>query len=213
LDWPEDVAQLADHLGLQRFAVEGESGGGPHALALAYALPERITTAVVLAGMGPADDPRVVEGMNRLNKLLFRSALHAPWLLRLCMWSMAKSVADPAKSQKYMRKRAAAAPAADREAFMQPELLAALSEALRQGSRAASDEMALFAKPWGFRIEDITVHVDLFHGEQDTNVPFAIARSVAARLPNCTARMLPEYGHAVGFYVQDEVMQCVRNAA
>jgi pimeloyl-ACP methyl ester carboxylesterase len=162
--------------------------------------------------MGPADDPNVVEGMNRLNKLLMRSAIHSPWLLRLAMGSMARSFAEPAKAQKFMRKRAAAAPPTDREAFMQPAMLAALSEGFRQGARAASDEMRIFAKPWGFRIEDITAHVDLFHGVQDMNVPIAIARSVAARLQNCTARMLPEYGHAVGLYIGDEAMQCVRNA-
>src|SRR5207245_3071247 len=35
LDWPGDVAALADELGLDRFAVAGWSAGGPHALACA----------------------------------------------------------------------------------------------------------------------------------------------------------------------------------
>jgi len=33
LDWPDDVAELADGLQLSRFAVCGFSGGGPYALA------------------------------------------------------------------------------------------------------------------------------------------------------------------------------------
>src|SRR5262249_13234638 len=40
LDWPDDVAQLADHLGLARFAVLGVSGGGPFAAACAYKLAQ-----------------------------------------------------------------------------------------------------------------------------------------------------------------------------
>jgi pimeloyl-ACP methyl ester carboxylesterase len=31
-DWARDVAELADYLGIESFAVAGESGGGPHAL-------------------------------------------------------------------------------------------------------------------------------------------------------------------------------------
>ena len=33
LDWPDDVAALAQHLHLDHFAVVGVSGGGPYALA------------------------------------------------------------------------------------------------------------------------------------------------------------------------------------
>ena len=49
LDWPNDVVELADYLGLDSFAVAGESGGGPHALACAYRLADRVTKALVLS--------------------------------------------------------------------------------------------------------------------------------------------------------------------
>src|SRR5690606_38283888 len=50
-----DVELLADTLGLERFAVFGVSGGGPHALAVAAALPHRVSRVAVLASTAPCD--------------------------------------------------------------------------------------------------------------------------------------------------------------
>lgn len=46
VDWPADVQSLAHHLGLQQYAVLGMSGGGPHALACARVIPEKVLTQV-----------------------------------------------------------------------------------------------------------------------------------------------------------------------
>ncbi len=53
LDWPRDVEQLADHLGLDGFGLLGHSGGGPHALACASALPNRITRVATVSSVAP----------------------------------------------------------------------------------------------------------------------------------------------------------------
>ena len=59
-------AAIADALGLGRFAVMGASGGGPHALACAALLPERVTAAVTLAGLAPRESRRgLVRGHGR----------------------------------------------------------------------------------------------------------------------------------------------------
>jgi molybdopterin-guanine dinucleotide biosynthesis protein A len=50
LDWPDDVVDLAAGLGVDRFAVVGTSGGGPHTVACAYKIPERLTAVAILAG-------------------------------------------------------------------------------------------------------------------------------------------------------------------
>lgn len=55
LDWAADVSQLADHLGIDEFAVTGWSAGGPHALACAHALPAHVKAVAVLSGTGPRD--------------------------------------------------------------------------------------------------------------------------------------------------------------
>jgi len=56
LDWPADVTQLVDALGLQRFAVTAHSSGGPYALACALAMPERVTAVVLASSVVPLDE-------------------------------------------------------------------------------------------------------------------------------------------------------------
>src|SRR5262245_38470702 len=63
LDWPDDLAQLADALGIERFAVVGPSGGGPHPLACALKLVGRLTSVGLLASTAPRDLPSATEGM------------------------------------------------------------------------------------------------------------------------------------------------------
>jgi pimeloyl-ACP methyl ester carboxylesterase len=52
----DDARQIMDALGIERFATMGYSGGGPHALACAALLPDRVTSVVTLAGVGPFTD-------------------------------------------------------------------------------------------------------------------------------------------------------------
>src|SRR5205807_2683904 len=54
-DCVADVAAIADELGIGRFAVTGGSGGGPHCLAVAAGLPERVTRAACVVGVAPYD--------------------------------------------------------------------------------------------------------------------------------------------------------------
>jgi pimeloyl-ACP methyl ester carboxylesterase len=53
----DDVALIADELGFDRFAVTGGSGGGPHALACAALLPDRVVRAVCVVGVAPLGTP------------------------------------------------------------------------------------------------------------------------------------------------------------
>jgi pimeloyl-ACP methyl ester carboxylesterase len=80
LDWADDVAALADELSWGRFSVAGVSGGGPHALACAVALPERIAAVGVVSSVAPFW-PGALEGMLPTTRRAFQLARWAQWLL------------------------------------------------------------------------------------------------------------------------------------
>src|SRR6266487_2257498 len=50
--WGDDLAALAGHLGLDRFALAGESGGGPFTLAAAHRLADRVSVVALIASAG-----------------------------------------------------------------------------------------------------------------------------------------------------------------
>src|SRR5690606_7341419 len=74
VDFPDDVAQLADALGLERFAVFGVSAGGPYAAACAWKLPQRVTGAAVVSGPAPFDREDAYEGLDAAYTAMFRAA-------------------------------------------------------------------------------------------------------------------------------------------
>jgi pimeloyl-ACP methyl ester carboxylesterase len=69
-------------------------------------------------------------------------------------------------------------------------------EAFRAGLRGAAWENALTARPWGFRLEDIAMEVQLWHGQLDRNAPAAMGHHVAEAIPNCRAVFYEDEGHA-----------------
>ena len=216
LDWPADVSALVAHLGLERFAVAGESGGGAHALAVAYALPERVSVVALLAPMGPVDGAERFAGMRPTNVLVFRLARHAPVLLRLGSLVMRCVVLLGQRFPALAERLEAAAPEVDRRATQDRDYSIrgfAVVDAYRSGSRAAADELALFARPWGFRLSEVRTPAHIWHGTADVNVPFRIAENMARELPDVTTHFVDGAAHLVGFQARADVMDVVVEAA
>jgi pimeloyl-ACP methyl ester carboxylesterase len=195
LDWPDDVTQVTDALGLERFAVVGVSGGGPYVAVCAWRLPQRLTRVGIASGFGPLDAPGVTAGMSRQNRLLFQVAGWLPVLPRLLLATMAISAI---RWPDRVLERGLAA-AVDRVYLQRPQLRAVLAqslvEALRGGGRGAAWELGLYGRPWGFHLEEIGVPVHLWHGEQDGNAPVAMGRYLAGAIPGCRASFFPGEGH------------------
>jgi pimeloyl-ACP methyl ester carboxylesterase len=168
--------------------------------------------------MGPGNEPWVREGMKPMNKRLFWMAQRAPWMLNLAMAGMARSFSTEERRAKFVAKQLTVqGPADARLLETHPELLEVFgygaAGAFREGGRGAAQELALFARPWDFRIEDVTCHVELWHGVEDVNVPVAVAREVARRLPDCTAHVVEGAGHALALEHVDEILATVLRAA
>lgn len=196
LDWPRDVEEVADRLGTGRFAVIGISGGGPYALACAYAIPHRLTAAAVVAGVAPLYAPGAVQQMPLSRRLGVALARRAPWALRPILALGGNPRRSP---ERFLRRFSAGMCPADQAVLAAPYLramfLRSYAEAARSGVRGMAWELRLFARPWGFRLEDISMPVYLWHGEQDRTTPISMARCVAQTLPRCRPVFLPDQGH------------------
>ena len=200
-DWAGDIRQLADALGIERFLVAGFSGGGPHALAVAHALPGRVIAAGSISGAGPLDTPDALAGMNRVNRLVFWLARSAP----AGLWPLAAQHARATKRHPAKVFEAAARdrklPEADRAAMARPRMRdlgpRSAPEAFRQGVRGFVDEARIVAQPWGFDPSAIKPPVFLWHGADDANVPVAMARHLAARIPGSTLTVYRDEGHLI----------------
>lgn len=209
LDWPRDVAEAADLLGLDRFAVLGASGGGPYALACAHEIPERMTRVGVVSGVGPYDAPGATQGMRRQNRVGFQLGARFPALARLMMWSMARQMRR--RPERTLDAIAQAMSSADAEVAHRPEvrqiLAADIAEAFRQGGRGAALDVVLLGRPWGFRLDAIQPQVLLWQGEADALVPPAMGRHLAAQIPNCRATFFPGEGHLLVVGHMAEIVQ------
>jgi pimeloyl-ACP methyl ester carboxylesterase len=78
LDWPDDVVEVADQLGIERFAVEGFSSGAPFALACAYKIPHRLNVCGLIS---PATGPFLQQAGSFALRSEVWMLVHVPWLV------------------------------------------------------------------------------------------------------------------------------------
>jgi pimeloyl-ACP methyl ester carboxylesterase len=210
LDWPEDVSAFADAEGIDRFPVIGVSGGGPYAAVCAYSIPQRVTRAAIVSGVGPTDLPGSTAEMPRIRQLGAMVARHAPRLLGAVLWLVANPQRNP---ERFFDRMAAGNSPVDQKVISQPEIRAMLmenyTEATRPGIRGFAQDSIILSNPWGFPVEDIAIPVFLWHGEEDANVSISAARTLARRIPNCRATFLPEKGHWLFYECWEDILRSV----
>jgi pimeloyl-ACP methyl ester carboxylesterase len=197
LDWPDDIRRLADHLGLDRFYVMGCSSGGPHALACAYRLADRVLACAAVSSVAPMGRPGAFEGLPLPNRLLAVSARRAPWLTRLIRRLMYSLVTRDVETA--TRRLMASIPESDKEALYAPEhvdgFVASIREAFRGGWQGTARDDVLVNRDWGFALSAIGVRVDVWHGEADVNVPCHAGEYLHAHIPHSRIILLPGEGH------------------
>ena len=178
-----DVAAIADALGLGRFAVMGASGGGPHALACAALLPERVTAAVTLAGIAPRD--RVAD---------WYAGMADPGALRAAAQGREARAAFAAAPEDFDPSVFTEADWAALDGTWAP-LGADAGAAHRAGTGGLIDDDVAFAAPWGFALEDVGAPVLVVQGGEDRMVPPAHADALVRGCPRAELWLRPRDGH------------------
>ena len=205
----EDLRTIADTLGIDRFEVIGLSGGGPYTLACAAAMPDRVVAAGVLGGVAPVRGADGISGgVSTLISVAAPVIQIAGAPLRLAasqLIHLIRPVAEPA-----LYAYARISPEADRKLLVRPEFKAMFLDDLLNGSRkqlaAPFADVVVFARDWGFRLDEVKVPVRWWHGDRDHIVPFEHGQHVVSRLPDAQLTHLPGESHLAGLGRAEEIL-------
>ncbi len=200
-DWAADVSHLADHLGLQRFALLGNSGGGVYVAACAACIPARLTSVVIVSGAWRMDAPEMAKNLPFVNRIFWILARRFPPGLRLLLGTMRKP--GKASLDAELEKMRLHLADADYIAMSEPgrfkSLQRAIREALRNGTSGPAWDIRMYVHAFDFNLADIRIPIRLFHGAQDRNVPIALVRSFVQELPTAVLTVFPEDAHLSTF--------------
>ena len=177
-----DLRAVLDALAVDHVVTMGASGGGPHALACAAVMPERVRAAVAIASPSPyTGDPAWFEGM-----------------------------AAPGGLQSALRGRDDRAAFAETDQFDETQFVdvdwAALAGTWQDLGRDAAaadadgpdgliDDDVAFASPWGVELEAVGVPVLIVQGGRDRVIPPSHARHLLELIPMAELWLRPGDGH------------------
>ena len=209
LGFTEDLRTIADTLGINRFAVIGLSGGGPYTLATAAAMPDRVVMAAVLGGVAPLiGEDGISSGLMELAKIVRPIIEVADTPIRWVAGSLMKVIAPFGSPALDLYARIS--PHGDRNLLSRPEFKAMFLDDLLNGSRkqlaAPFADIVVFARDWGFRLEDIKVPVRWWHGDADHIVPYAHGQHAVARIADAEMFTLPGESHLAGLGVPEDIL-------
>ena len=180
-----DLAGVANALGIDRFAVMGHSGGGPHALACAAQLPERVLAAVCVSGMAPVDAAGLdwFAGMMPSGVAELRAAVEGRSPLEQFL---ASNEFDPEQFTP-----------ADHAALSGEWawLGGVAGKAIKAGLAGLIDDELAYVAPWGFDPAQTQPPVLFVHGAADRMVPSSHSEWLAGQIPSAELWRRPDDGH------------------
>jgi pimeloyl-ACP methyl ester carboxylesterase len=193
LEVADIVARIADDRSIEKFSVVGFSGGGPYALACGAHLPDRVSRVAAVSSWGPIDEIEAASASLTTDERDLVSAVRSdPGAATESLWEFGHWFAE--NPLRFLE----TAPE-DEPIVRDPEARANFTEAnlegARQGQAGLVGDWVADALPWGFRLADIGVPVDLWIGEQDPGRAPLDAYEIERRAPSCTVHADPDAGH------------------
>lgn len=195
--WPALMAELADALNIDRFSMLGVSGGGPYVLACAAALPGRVLAGAVVCGAPPIAELSGHGALSPLYRFLLWVFKYQPRAVRnmfalarpFLLWRDAYSFLPPIR--KFL-------PGPDSDILSDPDTFHSVFVCNADAFIDVDglfDDAALYAAPWGVRLDAIASPLQFWHGVEDSNFHWSLAEELAARLPTATLRIIEDEGH------------------
>lgn len=207
-----DTAGIADALGIDTFSVVGRSGGGPHALACAALLGDRVECAATLGSLAPIDAKRLkwYDGMVKSNVRAYDPETEEGEL-ELIAATMVKGLRNDPES--LLRTLGSELDAHDKEIVGDIALRRIIAEthakALEKSPAGWIDDVLALRSPWGFEASAISVPVKLWHGKDDAFSPISHARWLAEEIRNSILEERPDTAHFASVQMLPEFLRWI----
>jgi pimeloyl-ACP methyl ester carboxylesterase len=195
LDWPPDVAALADALDIDRFAVMGWSCGGPYAAVCAAKMPDRVTAVGLLSSAVPFELVGTTKGLSSDDRVLLLLVKWAPWLASALLRISIANASETRLFREIRRSFPAIDVAALKERGPVVDAVAFIKESMRQGTAGCLQDYRIFGDPWGFDLGDVTVPAHIWEGAEDHTGPPAYRELLLRHLPDSRVSVVPGEGH------------------
>lgn len=195
---PDSLAVL-DYIGADKAYVLGSSGGGPHALACAALMPNRVLGTALIGCVAPSVAVGLdwMAGMGAENVEEFGAALAGPESLRAFMeqaWPLFSSITGPQVAEALGDLVDDVDRASIRGDFAD-WFAASVRDGLSESYWGWFDDDMAFTRPWGFDTGRIAGPVHVWHGGHDRMVPISHGEWLARHVGGACPHLHEEHGH------------------
>lgn len=205
--WNNDALAVLDHLGVDKAAVVGISGGGGYALALATQSPARVARLVLVCAMVPGTPRACLRQRIRVVSILYATARWAPRIAGAML--AGTGIFAHARSNS-----TSAWPAADQAVMNDPAAKANSEldarEAKSQGTAAAVADLRRYCLELPAPLESINVPTVFLHGSADGNVPLDVALRAHRMIPGSALEVVTGAGHLFLVHDPAQLMRALR---
>jgi pimeloyl-ACP methyl ester carboxylesterase len=196
VDCVDDVVTIVDGLEVSRFAVLGVSGGGPHALAIAARLPDRVTAVATLCGLGPMVEPGFDPwaGMLPGREAELRVFFDDPAQFRLNLEKMRDRYLALTDEQIVAQHTSANLAASFPLDYLRG-VIARVKLGLAPGIEGMWEDHVAHCSPWRVDVQSIDVPAQVWHGTADVNIPFQHAVWLAENITSSELHLVEGGSH------------------
>ena len=194
-----DTTEILDSLGADRAWMLGWSGGGPHALACAASMADRVLGTALIGCVAPfgADGLDFLAGMGEENIEEFNAAVDGPDALvgfKEQVWPEFRSIT----ASEIAASLGDLVDDVDRSSIsgeFADWLAAIMQDGLRESYWGWFDDDMAFVRGWGIELATIPGPVHIWQGAHDRMVPLAHGTWLAEHVGGACPHLFDEHGH------------------
>ena len=194
--WAKDVEAVANELGIEKFSILGFSGGAGYVAACAALIPNRLQTAVIVAGAWKMNVKEANEHVFESIRLFWKVAAKAPFIVPFIIKAMRTEKDEITEDEIELWKHRTTE--IDFNFLKENNRIAILKSSVNQAIaniKGVTWDVLMYVKDWDIALEKIQFPITLFHGLQDRNVPVALVEKTVSVLPNATLKLYEHEGH------------------